>query len=223
MTARIASPETGSHHGPPAKPGILLDSPRLYDLSVRIFLLGRERAFRRKLLALARLRCGERVLDIGCGTGATAIEAKRHVGSGGAVFGIDASLRMIAQARRKAHRAGLELEFRQAPAQALPFPDSQFDVVVSTLMFHHLARSARAEVIAEGCRVLRPGGRLLVVDFEKSSARKPRWWAPHSRHGSIAAGEIMQLLVAEGLEVAESGPVGFKDLVFALATRAADR
>lgn len=219
MTAGIAAPpEVRPHRRAARKLGIVLHSPRLYDLTVRIFLLGRERSFRERLLALAALRAGEQVIDIGCGTGTTAILAKRQVGPAGAVCGIDASTQMIARAHRKASRAGVKVEFREAPAQALPFPDSQFDVAVSTLMLHHLTPAARVELAAEAYRVLRPGGRFLLIDFEKGPARKSRWRVPH-RHGSVEASEIAEVLARAGFVIGDSGPVGLKDLTFALGTR----
>ena len=217
MTAKFADRHSVTAVPEPRKsPGLVLHSPRMYDLLAGIFFLGRERSFRERLLALAQLRPEEHVLDIGCGTGSMAILAKQRVGPAGSVFGVDASVEMIAQARRKAVRADLTIEFREAPAQALPFPDSQFDVVLSTLMFHHVSRPARAELAAEARRVLRPGGRLLVVDFEKS-AKRPRWPSRHF-HGSIKSSEIMESLAKAGFDVSTSGTVGFKNLTFALAT-----
>src|SRR5207253_9348675 len=106
---------------------------------------GRERAFRGKILSFANLRPGEAVLDVGCGTGSLAIAARRYVGSTGAVCGIDASPEMLARAEKKASKAGLEVIFKNGAAQALPFPDAQFDTVLSTLMLHHLPRKGREQ------------------------------------------------------------------------------
>lgn len=136
-----------------------------YDLLINLLTLGGERRFRERLLGLARIGPGESVLDIGCGTGTLAIAAKRRVGTSAVVHGIDASPEMIARARRKATRAGTPVAFEIALAQSLPFPDGQFDVVLSTVMLHHLPRAARPEAILEARRVLKPGGRLLAVDF----------------------------------------------------------
>ena len=91
--------------------------------------VGRERAFREKLLRFARLQPGETVLDVGCGTGSLAIAAKMQVGPAGKVYGIDASPEILARARKKARKAGVEVTFEQAPGQALPFPDGHFDAV----------------------------------------------------------------------------------------------
>src|SRR6266508_1068991 len=88
-------------------PGAILHRPMRYDLQVWLLTLGRDRAFRRKIAALARLREGDAVLDLGCGTGSLAIEAKRLVGPTGAVKGVDPSPEMIARAVVKARKAGL--------------------------------------------------------------------------------------------------------------------
>jgi ubiquinone/menaquinone biosynthesis C-methylase UbiE len=79
------------------------------------------------MLTLARLAPGESVLDVGCGTGTLVIAAKRQVGATGKAFGIDASPEMIARAERKAIAAGVVVSFNRAAAQALPFPDSEFE------------------------------------------------------------------------------------------------
>ncbi len=113
------------------------------------------------LEAWAALRPGERVLDVGCGTGA--FEA-RAVASGASneMVGVDLSARMLARAREKL--AGHpQVAFRRADAHALPFDDGRFDVVVSASAFHYFADPARA--LAEIGRVLRPGGRLVVLDW----------------------------------------------------------
>ena len=116
-------------------PGLVLRHAELYDFTVWLMTLGRERAFREKILRLARLRPDESVLDVGCGTGSLAIAARRHVGPKGVVKGIDASPEMLARAERKARRAGAVVAFTQAAAQALPFADAEFDVVFSTVCF----------------------------------------------------------------------------------------
>ena len=98
---------TTDRHPRLATKGLVMHSTaRYYDLLTWLLTLGRERAFRDRLVDLARLAPGESVLDAGCGTGTLAIAAKRRVGPSGAVHGIDASPEMIARARRKAAKAG---------------------------------------------------------------------------------------------------------------------
>lgn len=202
----------------PAPAGLLLHGAALYDLTVWLMTLGRERAFREKLLNLANLEPGESVLDVGCGTGTLAIAAKQRVGPNGAVYGIDASPEMIARASKKAANSGVQVVFNNAPAQALPFSDGHFDVVLSTVMLHHLPRKGRAQCAREMRRVVRPGGRVLAVDFG-SRARSGNGFLPRfHRHGHVDFREIIDLLREVGLDRLQCGAVGIKDLQFVLAT-----
>ena len=130
-------------------PGVILHAPTRYDLQVWLFTLGRERMFRRRIAALARLCEGDSVVDVGCGTGSLAIEAKRQVGPKGVVTGIDASPEMLARAIVKARRAGQPIELLNATAQALPFPAARFDAALCTLMLHHLPRKSRRQCVGE--------------------------------------------------------------------------
>lgn len=200
--------------------GHILHCAAGYDLLVWLITRGRERQFRDELLALARVQPGEAVLDVGCGTGSLAIAAKRHVGAGGTVDAIDASHAMIARAKRKARRRGTDARFQQALAEALPFPDAQFDVVLSTVMLHHLSRTARQQCVAEIRRVLKPGGRVLAVDFGAPSRQRRGFIAHFHRHGYTKLEDILALLTAAGLETMRSGAVGKHDLQFMLARRA---
>src|SRR5262252_3055765 len=95
----------------PRPRGAILHAAKRYDVQVWLFTLGRERAFRRRILSLARLEPGEAVLDVGCGTGSLAIEAKRQIGVTGEVHGIDASPEMLARASEKARGARVEVDF----------------------------------------------------------------------------------------------------------------
>lgn len=203
---------------PPGTTGLILRQAALYDLTVWLMTLGRERAFREKILSLAGLQPGESVLDVGCGTGALAIAAKRHVGPTGMIYGIDASPQMLARADRKARKSGLEIVFRQAPAQALPFPDAQFDAVLTTIMLHHLPRKAREQCAREIRRVLKPGGRVLAVDFAAPVRKKKKSLIHFHRHGHLNLSDMIAVLREAGLNIVESGAVGLGDLQFVLAT-----
>jgi len=145
--------------------GDVFRSPLLYDLMLAAVTRGGERAFRESILDNARVSAGERVLDVGCGTGTLGLAAKRRVGAKGQVHGIDPSKEMIARARAKANRKSVAIVFDIASAQKLPFPDASFDVVLSSLMLHHLPD--REQAVAEMRRVLTPSGRLMVVELVK--------------------------------------------------------
>ena len=113
------------------------------------------------LLDAARIAPGERVLDIGSGTGAFEERLAETVPSA-EVVGVDMAPAMVDRARRKL-RGTPSVSFRRADAHALPFGNERFDVVVSASTFHYLGRPAVA--LAEATRVLRPGGRLVILDW----------------------------------------------------------
>jgi ubiquinone/menaquinone biosynthesis C-methylase UbiE len=204
---------------PPGTIGLVLHKAALYDFTVWLMTLGQERVFREKVVHLARLKAGESVLDVGCGTGTLAIAAKRHVGRSGTVHGIDASPEMLARARKKAKRDGLDVVFRQAAAQALPYPDGQFDAVLSTVTFHHLPRPAREQCAREMRRVLKPGGRALVVDFAVSGGKKGYGMHHPHRHGHVKPDDIATIMRLAELEISDNGAVGFRYMQFVLGIR----
>lgn len=211
---------TGDASVPHTK-GLVIHWAARYDLLAWLLTGGRERAFRERLIELAALEPGESVLDIGCGTGTLAIAATRHVGPSGSVLGIDASPQMIARATRKAGRAGAPAIFQLAAAERLPFPDARFDVVLSTLMFHHLPRNTRRRCAIEARRVLKRRGRVLVVDFGQAQARHGLLARFH-RHGHVAVEDIESVLTDAGFTTVRTGLVGLRDLQFVIATAAGD-
>jgi ubiquinone/menaquinone biosynthesis C-methylase UbiE len=217
VSREIAVTKTKDLHSAPRTKGRVLHSAAGYDLLAWLLLLGRERAFRERLVQLARLQPGQSVLDIGCGTGSLAIAAKRRVGPLGSVHGIDASPEMIARARKKASKAGMDVTFTNGVVEGLPFPDEHFDAVLSTLMLHHLPRAAREQCVREIRRVLKPGGRVLAVDFGGAAGHRKSLIEHFHRHGRVDVHDIIKLLSEAGLEIIESGAVGVRDLNFVLA------
>lgn len=113
-----------------------------------------------QLVDLAAPRPGERVLDLGCGTGVVARTAARAVGRGGSVTGLDLNEGMLAAAQAAAARQGLAVEWRAGNATALPFPGASFDVVLSQQALQFVSDPAAA--LREAARVLRPQGRLAL-------------------------------------------------------------
>jgi ubiquinone/menaquinone biosynthesis C-methylase UbiE len=111
---------------------------------------------------------GDRVLDVGCGTG-TMLELYR--GGQCRLWGLDASPAMLAVARR---RLGEAAELSHGDATAMPYDDGFFDWVVLTLMLHEMPPPSRAATLAEVARVVAPEGRVLIVDYADGSARSAR-------------------------------------------------
>ena len=124
----------------------------------------RDRALKRRVLAHAAIARGEEVLDVGCGTGTLAVVAARAA-PGVRVTGLDADPAILARARKRAAGARLEIGFDEGRSNALPYADASFDLVLSTLLFHHLPDDQKRETANELVRVLRPGGRLVVGDL----------------------------------------------------------
>ena len=124
----------------------------------------RERAFKSRVLEKARLASDDTVLDLGCGTGTLAVSAALSA-PGATVIGVDADADILQRARSKARASGADIDFVQAFSTDLPYPDAHFDVVVSTLFFHHLSDADKHRTVTEVLRVLRPGGRLVVADL----------------------------------------------------------
>ncbi len=146
--------------------GSVIHHASLYDALVTVMSFGRERRIRESMVRSAALAPGQRVLDVGCGTGSLALAAAGVIGPGGYVAGIDPSSAMIARARKKARRLDTRIDFETGVAESLPFDSDSFDVVLSTFVFHHLpSDELRRAALTEMRRVLMPGGRFLIGDF----------------------------------------------------------
>jgi ubiquinone/menaquinone biosynthesis C-methylase UbiE len=150
--------------------GHTLGAPHAYDAFVNLFFLGRRRATFDTLARVAGVQPGQRVLDVGCGTGYFARLLASAVGTGGLVVGVDASPEMIGYAEHQRGRPR-NCQFEVGTAEALSFPPGHFDVVVSSLFMHHLPRDLQATALAEMRRVLRPGGALLIAEAQVPRAR----------------------------------------------------
>jgi ubiquinone/menaquinone biosynthesis C-methylase UbiE len=143
----------------------------------------------RTLIDQAALAAGQRVLEIGCGTGNLAIRAKRaHPGVD--LVGADPDPLALVRARRKA-RDLAGIRFEHGYAQRLPYPDTSFDRVLSALMLHHLDQDTKVAAAAEVSRVLRPGGSLHLVDFTGQT---------HGMHGFLARRVVKSGHLADTLD-----------------------
>jgi ubiquinone/menaquinone biosynthesis C-methylase UbiE len=190
----------------------------LYDPFVT--LVGGDRA-RRELIEQAHIRAGQRLLDVGCGTGSLEVALAR-LEPGVELVGLDPDSRALERAQGKARRAGVAASFDRGFADALPYPDGSFDRVVSSFMFHHLPGPEKAAMLREARRVLRPGGELHLLDFE---ARPPgtggwvaRWLASRAVLAENAEDRVLALLLEAGFEDArrtDGGAIAFGLVPFA--------
>lgn len=169
---------------------------------------------------LANVRPGEAVLDVGCGTGTLALALVADNPTA-AVTGIDPSPEMVQRARRKAAKAGRSVAFEIGVVEDLPFADETFDVVTSSLMWHHLPTEIRAAALAEVRRVLKPGGRFVLMDFARES-HSPGGHVlsllGHGRGPATADGLVARLTDA-GFVATEVVPTRHANLAFVRATR----
>ena len=133
----------------------------LYDPFVRVST--REQLVKTKLVDTLSGRTGK-LLDLACGSGTLAVLVKqKHPQL--TVHGVDGDREMLGRAARKAAAAGVAVDFKPGMADALPYADGSFDVVVSSLFFHHLSRAGKAAAFSEIKRVLSPSGGLLLADW----------------------------------------------------------
>ena len=136
----------------------------IYDPIVRW--TTRESVVKNTLVEQAGLEPGMSVLDLASGTGTLAVIIKRKFPDVD-VVGVDGDPRILQIANAKSESANVKIEFDQGLATQLPYADSSYDRVFSTLFFHHLGNSDKARAFAEIFRVLKPGGQLHVADWGK--------------------------------------------------------
>lgn len=150
----------------------------LYDPFVKW--LGGE-ASHRQLIEQAQFQPGQRVLEIGCGTGSlTTLVKSLHPGVD--VVGLDPDPKALARARRKADKQSLSVGFDRGFSDALPYPEGSLDRVLSAFMFHHLSREVKRQSLREILRVLKPEGSLHLVDFGRGHEPRAGFFA-HLLHG----------------------------------------
>jgi len=136
---------------------------RRYDAANEVLSLGVHRSWRRAAVQLSKARPGQRVLDCATGTGDLALAFKRAVGPDGEVVGADFCAEMLASAAPKARRAGLDVRFQVADALALPFADDSFDI--ASIAFGIRNVDDPVLCLREMARVVRAGGRVVVLEF----------------------------------------------------------
>ena len=170
-----------------------------YDPLTKI--LGAERV-RNRLIDQAALRPQQRVLEIGCGTGALLMKVKRRHPDV-AVVGLDPDNKALDRARRKARAARVTFELERGFSNELPYPAGAFDRVFSCLMFHHLEDDEKQPTLREVLRVLKPGGRLEMVDFGGPGpglhSRLTRLFHAHERLSDNSEERVLGRMAEAGL------------------------
>lgn len=195
-----------SHHGGSGTPTHgKPNGHRRHDILSPVFYGGRRRRVFTRLVAESGARPGDRVLDIGCGTGYFTRLVARAVAPGGAAHGVDSDGEVIEHAQRLTPVDNCS--FSEGSAEALDAPDGAYTVVVSSLMIHHLPEALRRQAISEMFRVLRQGGTVLIAEFRPPASRiGRRLVAAHSP--AMAANRVDQLeplLLDAGFEQFRSG------------------
>ncbi len=202
-------------HRPRRGKGTTIDHFRLNEVMSQIAFGGRRGSVYRQIVALARVRRGDSVLDVGSSSGYLARKLAAATGPGGHVTGVDPSEAAIAYARQ---RAAGGMTFTAGVAQDLGLPDSSFDVVTCTLAIHHIPARKREAAFREMYRVTKPGGRLLAADFDPS--RRPFPLHPggrRMRHAAATVGPLEELAAAAGYRVESAGQLPL--LCYVLAVR----
>jgi demethylmenaquinone methyltransferase/2-methoxy-6-polyprenyl-1,4-benzoquinol methylase len=159
---------------------------RRYDAANEVLSLGVHRGWRRAAVRLSGVLPGDRVLDCATGTGDLALAFKRAVGPSGEVVGTDFCAEMLETAPAKARRAGLEVRFEVADALALPYADRSFDVASIAFGIRNVDDPVRC--LREMARVIRRGGRVVVLEFGQ----------PHGPFGALFRLYSRQVMPAIG-------------------------
>jgi ubiquinone/menaquinone biosynthesis C-methylase UbiE len=202
----IAGKVMGNLHGhADDRSGGLIVRPHAYECTVALCFLGRRPGTYDRLVKLAGITGGQRVLDVGCGTGYLSRRAARATGPTGSVVGVDPSQPVIAYARRK---SPAWCTYHATTGDTIAESDASFDAALSSLAIHHIPPEQRAATLHEIHRLVRPGGHLVIADF-----RPPR--NPIANHLiGATAGHAMQhnrvsdlpgLIMAAGFTVTGTG------------------
>lgn len=139
---------------------------RFYDPVVA--LTTRETTFRQRLLEQSELKAGDRLLDLACGTGTFAVLVKARYPET-VVTGLDGDPDILELARKRAQKAGVDVVFDEGLSYSMPYQASNFDIVFSSLFFHHLQTRDKMRTLKEVIRVLKPGGKFHICDWGNPS------------------------------------------------------
>jgi ubiquinone/menaquinone biosynthesis C-methylase UbiE len=136
-----------------------------YDSYMQKITLGRDALLRERTIKKSGIKEGDTVLEVGSGTGTLSLAAKRKAGKSGNVYGIDIIPGMIELSKQKAKNVDEDITFTLGNIVEIPHEDNKFDVVMCSFMIFHVSEQTRRKGISEIYRVLKPGGRLFIVDL----------------------------------------------------------
>ena len=159
-----------------------------YDVMNDLMSLGLHRAWKAFAISIARPRAGERILDVASGSADLALALERRVGAEGEVWATDINRRMLERGRDRLLDAGAAARAVQCDAERLPFPSERFDCVTVGFGLRNMTR--KPDALAEMRRVLKPGGRLVVLEFS-------RVWKPLERAYDLYSFRILPWLGAK--------------------------
>jgi SAM-dependent methyltransferase len=162
--------ETHRHFIPAAGHDLLLP---FYDPLLK--LIGAD-SVKQELIDQAAIEPGQRILDVGCGTGTLAVMLKR-LHPDAEVVGLDPDEKALARGRGKARREAVSIQFDRGYSDDLPYADDSFDHLFSSFMFHHLDAQTKEGTLREARRVLKAHGSLHLLDFGGSQQRPDGWLA----------------------------------------------
>lgn len=179
----------------------------IYDVCEPILMLGKQAEYDRSIVALLELKKGDRVLDLGCGTGVLTRMIADHLDakSGGFALGIDAAAKMIHVARKR--RQSETCRFEVVAAEDLPYESGSFDAVISSLFFHHVPLDLKKWALSEAWRVLLPNGKLVIADMHIPTtwmgslvSHVSRWFFMQPQIGENIRGVLPGLMEDAGFE-----------------------
>jgi len=135
----------------------------------------------------AAIQEGQRVLEVGCGTGRAAVDLAKAVGDTGRLDALDLTEAMLNQARAKIEKQGLSnrVHFKQGNARELPYPSATFDVLYNGYMFDLIPLDGFTPILKEFQRVLKPGGKLVLVNMSKPDSRRTFYERVYARGWAV--------------------------------------
>ncbi len=160
----------------------------------------REETFKRQLVETSNLAAGQRVLDLGCGTGTLTLQIKQFCPQI-ELIGLDGDPTVLQIASNKSEAAGLDIQWEEGLAYDLPYPTGSIDRVFSSLMIHHLTTPNKLKTFQEVFRILKPGGEFHLLDFGKPTS-------------------IVMRLISKLMTPLEEVEDNFRDLIPVLLNRA---